>query len=78
MAERVEGWTNRFHRSLGDRDQRINVGRAQKLIHHRGQIESPASLPCGAIVGCFGEVMFEEWWRPQKQESMTATNSGSH
>src|ERR1700677_2448672 len=37
-----------------------SVGRGQNLIHYRGQIEPPASLPGGAIVRCFGEVIFEE------------------
>jgi hypothetical protein len=36
------------------------VGRGWKLSHYRGQIEPPASLPGGALVGYFGEVMFEE------------------
>jgi hypothetical protein len=44
------------------------VGRGQKLSHYRGQIEPPASLPCGATVGCFGEVMSEEWWKRQEPE----------
>ena len=35
------------------------VSRGQKLSHYRGQIEPPASLPGGATVGCFGEVMSE-------------------
>ena len=33
----------------------------QELSHFRGQIEPPASLPRGATVVCFGEVMSEEW-----------------
>jgi hypothetical protein len=37
------------------------VSRGQKLSHYRGQIGPPASLPLGALVGCFGEVMTEEW-----------------
>jgi hypothetical protein len=36
------------------------VGRGWKLSHDRGQIEPPASLPGGALVGYSGEVMFEE------------------
>jgi hypothetical protein len=36
------------------------VGRGWKLSHYRGQIEPPASLPGGALVGYSGEVMFEE------------------
>jgi hypothetical protein len=36
------------------------VGRGWKLSHYRGQIEPPASLPGGVLVGYFGEVMFEE------------------
>jgi hypothetical protein len=33
------------------------VDRSQKLSHYRGQIEPPASLPRGATVRCFGELM---------------------
>jgi hypothetical protein len=39
------------------------VSRGQRLSHYRGQIEPLASLPCGAMVGCFREVMSEEWWK---------------
>jgi hypothetical protein len=38
----------------------MGVGRGWKLSHYRGQIEPPASLPGGALVGYSGEVMFEE------------------
>jgi len=38
-----------------------DVDSGQKLSHYRGQIEPPASLPRGATVGCFGEVLSEEW-----------------
>ena len=34
-----------------------DVDRSQKLSHYRGQIEPPASLPRGATVRCFGELM---------------------
>ena len=35
----------------------FGVDRSQKLSHYRGQIEPPASLPRGATVRCFGELM---------------------
>ena len=38
-----------------------SVDSGQKLSHYRGQIEPPASLPRGATVGCFGELLSEEW-----------------
>src|SRR5208337_2411591 len=48
------------------------VDSGQKLSHYRGQIEPPASLPRGATVGCFGEVLSEEWRKRQEPESAIA------
>src|SRR5208337_3251261 len=57
----------RLHRPSGG-----IVDSGQKLSHYRGQIEPPASLPRGAMVGCFGEVLSEEWRKRQEPESAIA------
>ena len=44
------------------------VGRSQKLSHYRGQLAPVASLPSGAAVGCFAEVLAEVRRKRQEPE----------
>src|SRR5262249_8747751 len=66
--ERPSNWTVRVNSPLdregirpsaGEHCQRA-VSRGQKLSQCRGQIEPPVSLPVGARVGCFCEVICED------------------